>query len=771
MAKEEMARSFFHAFSRMGDKSRKEKRCQYAAEAKKILFELKKSGYLCRLDYQRWDEYLEIISSDGENADHIANLKKEVAYWQSDDFASSVVKAKGVGVSRAGQLSKLGIETVYDLFTHYPKRYEDRSKIRPMDQVTAGEYVTVAGTVKAVKEKRVRKNLFILEAEIYDEQGWLKAVWFNQMHIKKQLKTGKRIFLSGKVNKNARKLQIQNPDYELEEAESFVHTGQIVPVYPATEKVEQKRLRRIIKDNFDIWLDHWKDPLPAEIRKKYQLMEVQKAMKNIHFPESKDDYKEARRRLIFEELLILQLGVNQNRYLENHQKSGRAHLKNCERTQKLLGSLSFSLTKDQKKASEEIWADMERPRRMNRLLQGDVGSGKTIVAVLALTKTVDSGCQGVFMAPTEVLAEQHFHKTKPLFEKAGIRSFLLTGSLSEKEKQCIYDKIKQRKADIVIGTHALFQEKVSFDDLGLAVIDEQHRFGVQQRNALRDKGLKADILVMSATPIPRTLAMTAYGDLDITTIKQMPAGRKPIKTYSVTSDLRPRVHAFIRKVVQQGQQVYVVCPLIEGSDHLNVQAANDLAATLKEDIFPDLAVGLLHGKMINKVKEKTMQSFNEGSIDILVATTVVEVGVDVANASLIVIEGAERFGLAQLHQLRGRVGRGEKTSYCVLINEGSSNEEASERMKIMCATQNGFLLAEKDLVLRGPGEYLGTKQHGLPDLKLADLLKHQKVLQIARKEAVVLLKKDPDLSFPEHSQLAREVNRKMTPANFSPLSV
>ena len=675
---------------------------------------------------------------------------------------TEVQYVKGVGTKLAQVLSKLNLYTLGDLLFHLPRRYEDRRQFRKIAHARAGDAVTVSGKLVTVDNVKVR-NLTLTKAYLDDGSGVLELVWYNQPYMKDTLNKlrNSQIVAYGIVKESPYGLQMETPEWEDlpdgADPDSLLSVNRIVPIYPLTEGIRQKRMRQIIWNAVQ-YAHLAPEILPRSVRERLGLMPIQQALQQIHFPDDEQMIEPARQRLVFEEFFLMQLGVGLQR-LRTRQERGIAMRIDADRLNEMLHRIvPFELTNAQKRVIHEIWNDMAQPHPMNRLLQGDVGSGKTIVAAAAILAAVDNQYQAAIMAPTEILAEQHYITLHRLFQPLGISVELLVGRLSNKQRQQARERIATGRGMVAVGTHALIQEGVSFARLGLAIVDEQHRFGVLQRAALRDKGIMPHVLVMTATPIPRTLTLTLYGELDVSVIDELPPGRKPVRTYWKTPEERLKVYAGVRKLVEQGRQAYVICPLIDESDKLQVRAAEQMAEHLQKDVFPDLRVGLLHGRMKPAEKEAVMEAFRAGELDILVSTTVIEVGVDVPNAAVIVIEDADRFGLAQLHQLRGRVGRSEHQSYCVLIADPKS-EEGQRRMEIMTRTNNGFLIAEEDLRIRGPGEIYGTRQSGMPSFRVADLVKDMRLLEVARQEAFRLLERDPELARPEHTVLREAVER------------
>jgi ATP-dependent DNA helicase RecG len=679
---------------------------------------------------------------------------------------------KGIGPRRAELLRKLGILTVEDALFYLPWRYEDRGNLTKIGRLSYGSYETVSGeVVSAGVSQTKRRRVKIFELLITDKSGMLVGSWFNQPFMQKTFKPGQKVILSGIVKANPYKgglPQIDNPDYEImddDEADNLIHTGRTVPIYRTTAGLSVRYLRSMIKAILDSCGAGHEEALPDELVKKHGLMAVPEALFEAHFPTREKDLgvlnrgmSAAHRRLSFEELFALELGLAIRKRGVSAEKKGIRFQSLCRLESELRKKLPFLLTKAQERVLGEIKRDMTADRPMNRLVQGDVGCGKTVVALIAALLAVENGYQAAIMAPTEILAEQHYKNMSELAGPLGITVRSLTGGRKKKEKDAVLAEIGSGGAQLVVGTHALIEAQVKFGRLGLAIIDEQHRFGVLQRSTLTSKGYEPDVLVMTATPIPRTLALTVYGDLDVSVIDELPAGRSPIVTRLYFESRRGEAYQVIEKELQEGRQAYVVYPLVEETEKSDLKAATEMAAHLQKDIFPGWKLGLLHGRMKSGEKESVMASFKSGETRIIVATTVIEVGVDVPNATIMAIEHPERFGLAQLHQLRGRVGRGGHQSYCLLLGPRMFVPETRERLNAFCRTNDGFLIAEDDLRLRGPGEFFGTRQSGLPDLRAANIIRDADLLEKARSDAFDLLTRDPQLA--GHARLRELVKRK-----------
>jgi len=692
---------------------------------------------------------------------------------QSIDSPITVIR--GVSSSLAAKFSKLGVKTIRDLLYFFPHRHLDYSQRKFISQLTEGEEQTVIANVWQAQETRLggRRST---EAIVGDETGNVRVVWFNNPYLAKTLKTNMRIVLSGRVGLFNGRHVFESPEWELVEDKELIHTGRLVPLYSLTRGLHPRQVRKLMKEVVDQWAWQVADFLPDEIKGHCNLLGLPEAISQAHYPEDETAKHKARVRLAFDELFLLQLGVLGQKRNWQESQPGKPLAIEKQVLDTFLGSVPFELTQAQHRALDEILADLQKPRPMSRLLQGEVGSGKTVVATAALLMAAANGYQGAFMAPTEILAEQHFTNLCQILSRVGqqeekedyLRSYqgllsrrltiaLLIGDIRGTQKQELQQRILGGDIDIVIGTHALIQKEVEFHQLGLAVIDEQHRFGVAQRSALRQKGFSPHILVMTATPIPRTLALTLYGDLDLSVIDELPPGRQVVKTKWVKPVQRDSAYAFLSRQVAERHQAFIICPLVEESEAVQAKAAVAEYERLSREVFPDLKLGLLHGRMSAVEKDKVMSQFRAGKLDILVSTPVVEVGIDVPNATVMLVESADRFGLSQLHQFRGRVGRGQEQSYCMLLTENPSLV-AKERLDIIEKTHDGFKLAEEDLKLRGPGEFFGTRQSGLPDLRMAKL-SDVPLLELARSEAIKLFEIDPILEKPEHLLLAKELAR------------
>ncbi|HHV15643.1 MAG TPA: ATP-dependent DNA helicase RecG [Gelria sp.] len=637
---------------------------------------------------------------------------------------------KGVGPKRRKQLNRLGLNTVFDLIWNIPRSYFNRDNVNRITELRDSEASSIKGKICSTGTTRTRSGMIIFKALVQDDSGAITAVWFNQPFMSRIIKPGQDVFLSGKPRMfSFSGMEFNVSEYEvIEDKDTYF---KVLPIYALTEGLSQRMMRSITLNSIRDYLDYYPEVLDKNLRKKYNLCPIDYAFSNIHFPNSREAYRQARKRLAMEELFLFQLQIRQlERYLPKDNYV--IHQEKTDLVKRLTSELPFQLTKAQKKVVNEIFADMESPLAMNRLLQGDVGAGKTAVAALAMAKAIASGFQAAIMAPTEILAQQHYTALERFFSGYDVIVARLTGGTSGAERRLILEAVRSGEIDLLVGTHALIQDDVVFHRLGLVVIDEQHRFGVRQRAALSDKGNSLDVLVMTATPIPRTLALTVYGDLDLSVINELPPGRKAIKTYFIKPQRRQQLYQFIyEQVHNKAAQAYIVCPLVEESEKQDLQAAVSLYEELKTGVFSNLKVGLIHGRLKPTEKDMAMQMFKQGKIQILVSTSVIEVGVDVPDASIMVIEQAERFGLSQLHQLRGRVGRGHRQSYCFLIAD-PRNEEAVRRLQAMEKTNDGFKLAEEDLRIRGPGEFWGVRQHGLDGLKVANLSKDHKLVELSR---------------------------------------
>jgi ATP-dependent DNA helicase RecG len=661
-------------------------------------------------------------------------------------LATPLQYLKGVGPQRAALLAKKGLTTVEDALFFIPLRHEDRTHLTPLASLQPGQIQTCSGTIAGLSPPPPGRARVPFSVMLRDGSGYATASWFGGRYLARVFERGQRLVLHGRVSRYKGAITLQHPDYEIVESgdDDRLHTGRLVPVYSTTEGLGQRPLRRLMWSLVDTLAGAMPEILPEAMRARRKLLGLGRAVRDAHFPESEAALAVAHRRLAFDDFLLLQLGLAILR-----SRTTRARGISLNPSGALVAglrtALPYTLTGAQERVWDEIRKDMAAPFPMHRLLQGDVGSGKTVVAALAVLTAIEAGYQAAVMAPTEILAEQHFMTFRQLLEPLGVALTLLTSALKGREREARRRAVAAGDIACVVGTHALVQEGVQFRRLGLAVVDEQHRFGVAQRARLKAKGEHPDLLVMTATPIPRTLALTLYGDLDVSVLDELPPGRRPVKTVARTEAKRREIYTFLRAQVAAGRQVYVVYPLVEESEAIDLKAATDMARHLAEEVFPDLRVGLLHGRLGFEAKDAMMRRFKAGELHLLVCTTVIEVGIDVPNASVMLIEHAERFGLSQLHQLRGRVGRGPFTSYCILLHAAHPSEDARRRLDAMVQTTDGFRIAEADLQLRGPGEFFGTRQSGLPEFRVADLLRDAAILEEARVEAQAIVATDPEL--------------------------
>ena len=724
----------------------------------------------------------EMAAADGDGAARrprhpTPRPKAKARTVQRLTLGDDVARLTGVSTKLIPKLERLGVHAIEDMLYLFPYRHNDFGNVRMVSELEYGKEQTVVVNVWEASETRQGPRRRSTQAVLGDDTGNVRAIWFNNPYLVKTLRPGTDLVISGKVNVFRGSFVFESPEYELLQGqEALVHTGRLVPVYPTVEGLPQRTLRRLVKQGLDVGISQVVDFLGQDSRHRNGLMGLQNAIAQAHYPDTAEDWAAARHRLAFDELLLLQLAVLSRKRSWQQDDRGIPLKVDHELLDSFLGSLPFELTAAQSGVLNEILDDVALTRPMSRLLQGDVGSGKTVVAAAALLVAVFSGYQGALIAPTELLAEQHFLTITNILARvsepgqdehivsARVGSFdrtiniaLLIGSLPKRAKEEMHKRIADGRVDLVIGTHALIQEEVELPRLALAVVDEQHRFGVTQRESIRKKGQRPHMLAMSATPIPRSLALTLYGDLDISVIDEMPPGRQRIRTRLVEPRRRAAAYGFVAKEVEKGRQAFIVCPLIEESEVIQTRAATEEYERLARDVFPDLELGLLHGRMALREKEGVMRMFQQGELDIIVSTPVVEVGIDVPNATVMLIDGAERFGLAQLHQFRGRVGRGAHESYCLLLSD-SAGPGAYERLKLVERILDGFELAEEDLRLRGPGDYMGTRQSGLPQLRVARITDHD-ILAQARQEANRLLDADPDLSKAENALVAQQMER------------
>ena len=676
----------------------------------------------------------------------MVDLKKDVKY------------IKNVGPNRVKLLNKLNIFTLEDLITYFPRNHEDRSIPKKIAECNDGETVLIkAVTITKVSEIRTRR-VTMYRLVVRDSSASCMITWYNQKYLKDKFILGHTYTFFGKIENKLGKYEMKSPVFDEEGFDK--NTGKIIPIYPLTNNLSQNMIRKIMEAGIKEVYGKLEETLPDYLLQKYNLLGINDAIKFIHFPESELDFRKAKNRLIFEELITLQLALLNLKEGKKSSENGIEFNKNVD-IQDVIDVLPFKLTNAQSRVLKEINENMESNKPMNRLLQGDVGSGKTVITIISAYKAVKSGYQVAIMAPTAILAEQHLVNFKKILDRFDIKCELLISNVTKKKKEEILKRLAEGDIDILIGTHAILEDNVVFKNLGFVVTDEQHRFGVKQRAKIVAKGNNPDVIVMSATPIPRTLALILYGDLDISIIDELPPNRKKIETYVITKELEDRLVGFVKKQIDEGRQAYIICPLVENSEEMDLKSVIELTEKYKNDIYKGYRVEYLHGKMKPKDKDEVMRQFKEGNIDILVSTTVIEVGIDVPNASIMVIENAERFGLAQLHQLRGRVGRGEYKSYCILKNEGHG-KVSKERMKVMCQTNDGFVISEKDLELRGTGDFFGTAQHGLPEFKITNLFENMKELKIVQNIAVQIIEEDPDLALEKNEKLKKLIENKFT---------
>ncbi len=664
------------------------------------------------------------------------------------DLLTNVHALKGVGEKRANLLQKLGIETLFDLVTYYPRAYEDRTTVKPIAETQDGELVCIEGTVASpVSARHIRKGLDLAKVRVVDDSGAVNLTFFNQNFVKDQLEVGETYCFYGKMDVKGRIREMNTPVFEPIDV-SPLKTRRLIPVYSLTAGMPAHQLSAYIRAALARCANELTDPIPDEIRMREELAFSRFSYENIHYPTDETALEIARKRLIFEELFLLSLGLL--RFKSRRRDLIGAAMGTVD-VSRFEATLPYTLTGAQKRAIADAVGDMQKNIPMNRLVQGDVGSGKTVVAAACAYFARENGYQTALMAPTEILAEQHLETLTAMMEPLGIRVALLTGSMTAATKRKVKSALAEGEIDVLVGTHAILTEDVAFSNLGLVITDEQHRFGVRQRAALTAKGKNPHLLVMSATPIPRTLALILYGDLEVSVIDELPPGRKPIGTYAVDDTKRDRAYGFVRSHLDAGRQAYIVCPLVEENDTAELKSVEEFAKQLESRHLAGYRVEMLHGRMKGKEKERIMREFAAGEIHVLVSTTVIEVGVNVPNATVMVIENAERFGLSQLHQLRGRVGRGAEQSHCILFSEHKGGV-TRDRLRVMCKTNDGFEISEADLKLRGPGDLFGTRQHGFPDLKIADLARDLEVLRTAQAYAKELLRKDPELRDPSHAE-------------------
>lgn len=671
-------------------------------------------------------------------------------------LSDNIITIKNIGEERSKKLQKLGIFTINDLIEYFPRDYDDRSNVCKIKDIELNKINTVKGKVISNPETAKIKHMSITKIRIDDGTGFLEIVWFNQPYLKNTIKYKSDYIFTGKVIQKYGRIQMETPDYEIIDERELLSNGRIVPIYASTYKLPQKLFREVINQTLFAVKEQIKEFLPDEILKENNLCSRHFAIENIHFPKDNKSFFIARRRLVFEELFLLQTKLLQIKGILEH-KECNINIKDKNITP-ILNILPFNLTDAQNNVLKDIIDDLGKNKAMNKLIQGDVGSGKTVIAQILSYITVNNGYQVAIMAPTDVLASQHFESFKNIFDKLNIKCVFLSGNQKAKEKRENYALIQSGEAKIIVGTHAIIQDKVIFNNLGTVITDEQHRFGVKQREILSKKGENPHTLVMTATPIPRTLALILYGDLDISTIDKLPPGRKKIDTIFVNSTYYPRIYNFLKKNSDEKRQSYIICPMIEENEKMELKAVLSYTEKLKNEIFLNYNVECIHGKMKNNEKQEIMDKFYKGEIDILISTTVIEVGINVPNATIMIIENAERFGISQLHQLRGRVGRGSDKSYCVLVSDSKSNK-SKERLNTMVKYSDGFILSEKDLEIRGTGDFFGTRQHGIPDMKIANLYKDIEILKQVQKASINLYKKDPLLTSSVNKLLKEKISQ------------
>ena len=666
---------------------------------------------------------------------------------------------KGVGPDRLKLLKRIGINTTKDALLYFPRRYEDRSNIRPISELIPETAQTIRARVMSSSVFRTKKGITIFQLVVSDGTANLYCLWFRQPYMKQYFQPDDTVILYGRVQKTT-KLQVIHPEYEIirdtQAQEEPIHTGRIVPIYPLASGVNQRALRRIIKNSIEQYSSQMDDMLPASMRARHKLLDIKTAINNIHFPADEGQRQAARRRIVFDEFFILQLALALRRQKIKSAPSAVLHEVNPSKEKEFFDLLAFEVTKAQKRVMEDIKKDMQSPKPMHRLVQGEVGSGKTVVSAYALFLACVSGHQGSIMVPTEILASQHYITLSRMFASLGIRVVLLINDMKKQERDNVLEHIRTGEADIIVGTHTLIQKGVAFKDLGVVVVDEQHKFGVEQRAALKTKNKNPDMLVMTATPIPRTMAMTLYGDMDISVIDELPQGKRDVKTMWVDNSQIDNVYNFVKEHLSAGRQAYIVYPVINESESLKSEGAVCMYERLSSTVFKDFRLGLIHGRLDEGRKKHIMSDFKNKKIDLLIATTIIEVGIDVPNASIMIVENAERFGLSQLHQLRGRIGRSKDASFCILVSDANT-EDARQRLEAISKIEDGFEIAQEDLNIRGPGELFGKQQHGTPILALGNVISDVDVLEETRKEAFGLIAEDPVLSDSRHEKLKNQL--------------